>query len=175
MASASTLATTDDGDVVRGCGSWCMVVQTVLGSRRPVTEAFGRISCSSWPPRRAFSHLEIWILTSPLYLSVFVVVNGCCLWKYGVWVLRGTEHRRRRKHPSPNPDTNAGREKNKQRKTLFSKKRRNRKRKKRRTRSKKMKKKKKKEEKRKGGPQRGFGEVVPPETGRKFEIFYQKC
>ena len=44
MAIMSTLATTDDDDVT---GSWCVVVQTVLGSRWSVMVPFGRISWSS--------------------------------------------------------------------------------------------------------------------------------
>ena len=62
MASTSTLATTDFGNVV--CGSWFVVAQTVLGCCWSVVEAFGRISCSSWPLSRC-SHLRIWTLPSP--------------------------------------------------------------------------------------------------------------
>ena len=87
MASTSTLATIDDVDVVRGCVSWCVVVQTVLGSRLSVMEAFGRISCSTWPHRRC-SHLDTWILPSPLYLSVLVLVYGLWSTAYGFFGTR---------------------------------------------------------------------------------------
>ena len=45
-----------------------LLVQTVLGYPS-VMEAFGRISSSTCPSPR-YSHLEIWTLPSPLYLSV---------------------------------------------------------------------------------------------------------
>ena len=44
------------------------LVQTVRG-RQSVMEAFGRISSSTCPSPR-YSHLEIWTLPSPSYLSV---------------------------------------------------------------------------------------------------------
>ena len=43
-----------------------------------VMEALGRISSSTLPASSRRSHLEIWTLPSPSYLSVLLVF-GCCL------------------------------------------------------------------------------------------------
>ena len=66
-ASTSTLATTDDGDVVRGCGSWCVVADCAwepLVSNGGFWKNFLFFVAAS----SRCSHLEIWILPSPLYL-----------------------------------------------------------------------------------------------------------
>ena len=58
-----------------------LLVQTVLGYPS-VMEAFGRISSSTCPSPR-FSHLEIWTLPSPLFLSVLRclgVASGARFW-----------------------------------------------------------------------------------------------
>ena len=75
MASTSTLATTDFGNVVVGPGSWW---QTLLGCCWSVMETFGRISCFTWPLSRC-SHLRIWTLPSPS-VHAACLVFGCCLW-----------------------------------------------------------------------------------------------
>ena len=61
--------------LVSGCGSWFVVAPTVLGCCWSVMEAFGRISCFSRPPSRC-SHLEIWTLPLPSFLSALVRYLG---------------------------------------------------------------------------------------------------
>ena len=72
-----------------------LLVQTVLGYQS-VMEAFGRISSSTCPSPR-YSHLEIWTLPSPSYLSVlrclgvaFGVrcIRDACLVQQWIHVLR---------------------------------------------------------------------------------------
>ena len=53
-----------------------LLVQTVLGCQS-VIEAFGRISSSACFSSR-FSHLEIWTLPSPSYLSVLGCLGVAC-------------------------------------------------------------------------------------------------
>ena len=50
----------------------------MLGCCWSLMEAFGRISCFTWPLSRC-SHLGIWILPSPSFHSACPVF-GCCLW-----------------------------------------------------------------------------------------------
>ena len=73
----STLATTDDGDVVVGLGAWwCRLCLGAAGQLwRLLEESPGLRAASS-----RCLHLEIWILLSPSFLSVLVLVNWCCLW-----------------------------------------------------------------------------------------------
>ena len=52
--------------------------------RLSVMEGFGRMSSSTLPSSSRCSHLEIWILPSPSYLSVLLVF-GCCLWSTSYW------------------------------------------------------------------------------------------
>ena len=86
-ASTSTLATTDDGPwlwvLVRGGADSAWVLLVSYGGFWKNFLFFVAASSRG-------SHLEIWMLPSTLYLSVFVLVNGCCLWStaYGFFGTR---------------------------------------------------------------------------------------
>ena len=84
MASTSTLATTDFGDVVVGLGAWwCRLSLGAAGQLWRLLEEFpvlrGRLVALF-----ALGNLDF---AFALVSFSFVLVNGCCLWsKYSVWI-----------------------------------------------------------------------------------------
>ena len=80
MAAMSISETADDGDVVVGLGArWFR-----LCGEPPVSHGDFWKNFLFYVAASSRSHLEIWTLPSPLYLSV-LLVYGCCLWSTSYW------------------------------------------------------------------------------------------